>query len=316
MTSVSWLHSRKTERRAVLCFTYELPLPEGASEENLLIALWDEEASEGAGGWNTLEGGVVDKATHTICAPVSHFNSFAIMSYTRPATFVTSNLTITPATVEIGEETAIGVLIVNTGDLTGSYELILRIDNVVIVTEDVDLAGGTNQRVTFTTSNDIPGTYTIEVNGLLGTFTAKAPPVPVLPRPTASTRPAAFTTSGLIVSPTEIDIGESVTISVIVTNIGDLTDSYDVILKIDDAAVATKGIIRAGGNSKTVTFTVSEDEARSYEVEISGQNGEFTVLSPRSAISWPLIGGVIAAVAMIGLAIVLLVMQRKRNQQV
>jgi len=91
------------------------------------------------------------------------------------------------------------------------------------------------------TDEDAAGTYTVDINGLLGTFTVKTK--------------TAFTISDLTISPTEVDIGESVTISVLVTNTGDLTDSRRLTLKIDNVVVATRDVTLAGGASETVTFT-------------------------------------------------------------
>jgi len=63
------------EPSITLTFTYEEgSLPEGVSEENLVLAFYD----EAAGQWVELEC-VVDTATNTITAKVSHFTTFAII---------------------------------------------------------------------------------------------------------------------------------------------------------------------------------------------------------------------------------------------
>ena len=54
---------------------------------------------------------------------------------------------------------------------------------MVVATKDVTLDGGASQMVTFTTSKDVAGTYKVKADGLSGTFTVKAPPVPVPPKP-------------------------------------------------------------------------------------------------------------------------------------
>ena len=149
-------------------------IPEGVNEEDLVIAMWDEDAGE----WVILEGCTVDPVTHTVTAPVSHFTVFSIIAYTHPAAFTTSALSISPAEVDIGEEVAISVLVANTGDLTGSYEVTLKIEGEVVDTEEVTLVGGTSQTVTFTTTKDVAGSYSVTIDSLLDTFTVKAPPVP------------------------------------------------------------------------------------------------------------------------------------------
>jgi len=153
-----------------LIFTYDPSLiPEGVSEENLLLATWDESAGE----WVVLEGCTVDVDNHTISAPVSHFSTFAILAYTRPAALEVSDLTITPSEVNIGETVAIISLITNTGDLTGTYEVTLKINDAAVETKQVEVTGSAQQRVAFTLAKDAAGTYTVNVDGLSETFEVK-----------------------------------------------------------------------------------------------------------------------------------------------
>lgn len=108
----------------------------------------------------------------------------------QPATFTTTDLTVTPDEVDIGANVTISVSVANTGDLAGSHRVTLKIDNVVVSTKYVALAGGARQKVTFTTSKDVDGTYTVNVDGLAGTFVVKAAPLPLLP-PSPSPAPPA-----------------------------------------------------------------------------------------------------------------------------
>ena len=91
-----------------------------------------------------------------------------------PATFTVNSLEITPTEVDIGEEVTISVLVTNTGDATGSYEVTLKTDDVVIATEEViDLAGGASQKVTFTTASDSAGVLVVDVSGITGSFVVR-----------------------------------------------------------------------------------------------------------------------------------------------
>lgn len=90
-----------------------------------------------------------------------------------PAAFTVSNLSITPAKVDMGEEVTISVLVTNTGDLSGSYQASLNIDGVAVATEEVTLAGGASERVTFTMTQDVAGTYSVTIDGQSGTFDVK-----------------------------------------------------------------------------------------------------------------------------------------------
>jgi len=213
---------------------------------------------------------------------ISEENTFTTLG--TPATFTTSALSISPTEADSGESVTISVVVANTGDATGTYEATLELDNIAVATKEVTLAGGASQTVTFTRAEDVAGTYTVGVNGLTGIFTVKAP--------------AAFTTSTLDISPAEVNAGEDITISALVTNTGDLTGTYEVTLKINNVVVATESVTLAGGASEEVTFTTLKDVAGTYAVDLNGLPGTFVV---KAGLNWWLIGGIIAAIVAVGL---------------
>jgi len=120
---------------------------------------------------------VIDTVTYASAAsaaPVAPVNEAdEVVVEEAPAFFTASNLFITPTKVDMGEEVTINVLVSNTGDLSGSYEVILNIDGAAVATEEVTLAGGAGERVTFTTAQDIAGRYSVTIDGLSGTFDVK-----------------------------------------------------------------------------------------------------------------------------------------------
>ncbi|MFC1905015.1 CARDB domain-containing protein, partial [Chloroflexota bacterium] len=158
---------------------------EGVAEEDLVIVMWD--TSEGK--WVELEGCTVDTSTHTITAKVAHFTDFTILAHTKPAAFTIGDLSVTSQEVETGDEVTISVLVANTGNLKGGYKVSFKVKNVVIDTEDITLAGGASQEVTFTMSQDAAGSYTVDVNGLSGSFIVKEGVTPA-PTPTPALAPA------------------------------------------------------------------------------------------------------------------------------
>ena len=133
-----------------------------------------------------------------------------------------------------------------------------------------------------------------------------------------SIMPAAFSISDLSVSPSEVNIGETVTISLLVTNTGGKSGSYTVTLKINGVKEAEKSLTVAAGSSQAVSFNVTREEADTYAVTVDGLSGSFTVVAPLppavkpKPINWPLIGGIIAAVVVVGSLIFLLVIRRRR----
>jgi hypothetical protein len=99
----------------------------------------------------------------------------------KPASFSVGGLTITPKEVTAGSSVTIEVLVSNTGELSGTYDLTLKIDNTVEDTEKVALNGGNSQRVTFTVTKSTAKTYSVSINGQSSTFIVQPVPIPLPP---------------------------------------------------------------------------------------------------------------------------------------
>jgi uncharacterized repeat protein (TIGR02543 family) len=144
----------------------------------------------------------------------------------------------------------------------------------------------------------------------LSTFAVIAPlPVPL---------PASFTISSLSVSPTEAEIGETVTISVLVTNSGELEGSYALTLKLNRVVAEVKQVTMAGG-SQEVVFSTDRDEAGTYSVTVNGLEGSFTVLEAPilpiglpKAVIWVVMG--LAMAALVTSTIILPVFRMRRSR--
>jgi len=151
-------------------------IPSGLDEQDLLIAYYDEEVAE----WIELDS-VVDTLGNTVTAKVSHFTTFAILGYRvvpAPAAFTVSKLFISPAEVEIGQSVTISVIVTNTGGQPGTYKVVLKINGIVEATEEVTVSAGASKKVTFARAKDVAGSYSVEVDGLSGSFTVKEKPAP------------------------------------------------------------------------------------------------------------------------------------------
>lgn len=88
--------------------------------------------------------------------------------------------------------------------------------------------------------------------------------------------PTLFRVSDLTVNPAEVEVGNEVTISVVVTNIGE-GGSYTLELKVNQIVEDTKTITLDAGASTTVHFDITEEEAGTYDVEIGELRTEFNV---------------------------------------
>lgn len=127
----------------------------------------------------------------------------------------------------------------------------------------------------------------------LSTFGVIAPEPPPLP--------AIFDAGELKVYPAEADIGELVTLGVLLTNSGEAEGSYALTLTVNGVVVETKDVVMAGG-SQRVAFSVTGEEAGDYAVDINGLEGSFTVMKAPllpivlpAAVIWVILGLAIAA---------------------
>jgi hypothetical protein len=170
------------EPPALLALVYnEAQVPPGVNEEDLVIATRDETTGE----WVELEGSLVDPLANTITVPVGHLTTFTVMAYTAPPAFTISGLSISAAETGVGQGVAITVVVANSGNLAGSYEVILKINGEVEERREITLAGGASEVVTFNVSREAADVYVIDVNGLTGSFVVKEEAPPAL-TPTAS----------------------------------------------------------------------------------------------------------------------------------
>ena len=104
--------------------------------------------------------------------------------------------------------------------------------------------------------------------------------------PSLSPTPAEFELSEFAINPARMEVGEPVTISVIVQNTGELEGSYTLALKINGEIEQSAEVTLAGGESRKVSFTVVKNEPGTYAVAINGLKGQFIVLASMSSLAW------------------------------
>lgn len=162
-----------------------------------------------------------------------------------------------------------------------------------------------------------------------------------------SVTPAAFSLTLVDISPTEVAPGEKVNISVSVANNGGMEGSHTAVLKINGVKESEKRVTVAAGERQVVTFSLTREQAGTYNVMVDGLGGSFTVVTPAivpppapapapaptpapvpapapapapapeptptpaPAINWTLIASIIAATVVVGLIIFFMVRRRK-----
>ena len=104
--------------------------------------------------------------------------------------------------------------------------------------------------------------------------------------PVVTPLPATFETNALSISPNEINTGDTATIQATVTNSGDVSGTYTAVLKIDGNIASTKDLALTAGEAQNVVFSVSENTAGTYSVDVDGQTGTLTVKAASSSKSF------------------------------
>ena len=92
--------------------------------------------------------------------------------------------------------------------------------------------------------------------------------------------PAAFQTAGLSINPAELNPGQELTITAMVTNTGDIEGSYIAELKINDTTEQAMELVVVAGETQTLSFLVSKDTPGIYEVTLGELTGQFEVVEP------------------------------------
>ena len=140
---------------------------------------------------------------------------------------------------------------------------------------DEATAAGEMVSHTFTESGIYTSTLTVEDNRgakvsdicIIEVIERSLPPIP---------EPAVFVVSDLIINPTMVEPNDEVAISVLVTNIGEVSGTYDVIFDIEGQEVS-HSVTLAGDESTLVEFVYVPETEGIYTVEVEELIGTFEV---------------------------------------
>lgn len=88
---------------------------------------------------------------------------------------------------------------------------------------------------------------------------------------------ANFKCSALTISPDKVGTGETVNVSISVSNVGGAAGSCKLTLKVDGVFEATKEVTADAGATKEVSFSIVKDTAGTYIVDVNSITGSFVV---------------------------------------
>jgi len=134
------------------------------------------------------------------------------------AEFRVSKPVISPAEVQVGYPVTITCLVTNIGAEAGDYTVRMRGD--FVEDQTVTLQPGESQQVSFVVTPTVAKSYSVTVDGQTGTFRAVEVPV------------ADIRVEDLTITPSEVMVGEQVTISVTATNYGTAAGTKRIVITV------------------------------------------------------------------------------------
>jgi len=254
--------------------TYTDEEVEGLNESSLGIHYWMDDS------WHRCSNTGVDVEANKVWAYMLREETLgspilvggSLVPYVpEPAEFQFSTLIVEPEEVEPGEEVNISLRVTNIGEATGNRTITLDVgEGLITDVKTVTLAGGESETITFTVTPETEGVYSVTIEDLVGGFEAKITPL----------MPAEFVLSELEASPGDVSVGEEVTVTVNVANIGEVEGSHMVVLKVDGDEYEGFNVTLEPSASTVVSFTIVEDDPGSHGVGVGALTGTFNVLQP------------------------------------
>jgi hypothetical protein len=183
----------------------------------------------------------------------------------KPAEFQLSSLVVTPQEVLPDGEVTVTVDVANIGGLEGDYVCTLVVNDSERETQELTVDGGVTETVTFSfTPSYAGGRCDIEIGDLFAEI--------------RTLRPADIKVTSVSVSPYQVEVGSSVTITVELRNSGDVEGSETVTLEVDGEPVGTRSVTVDGTDTATIDFNVTENTIGRHYASVDGKGTSFTVL--------------------------------------
>jgi hypothetical protein len=183
-----------------------------------------------------------------------------------------SDLAINRTVAAVGEPIGITVKVTNKVAQTEPYSLTLLVNGSTVQTKTGQVDANQATNVLFEVVEQVEGTYQFSVGSLNGSFTITpaAPPA----------KPADFLVSKLIIDPDIAQPGMVVNVTATVSNMGEATGTYAVNFTVNGELKGTQTVELAGGESKTVSFSVTETAKGTYTIMVGNVTSSLSVQDP------------------------------------
>jgi len=130
------------------------------------------------------------------------------MSVTASEADVTvTELTLSPESVEVGENVTITATVENTGNTTETVQIVFKINGEEVKSVNVTVEANATEMVECMVAEEEAGTYEVTVDGASASFTVTTPPTPTpspIPTPTLTPTPSPTPIPGVTPAPTPV----------------------------------------------------------------------------------------------------------------
>lgn len=103
----------------------------------------------------------------------------------------------------------------------------------------------------------------------------------------------------MVVTPDRVEPGDEVKISINISNAGTSERSKSLTLAIDGGVIERRNVTLAGGETRTVTFTITREEAGTYDVRVDRLTGSFEVEEPQKKFPTTMAMAIVAIIALV-----------------
>ncbi len=142
---------------------------ESVDSKQLLLAPYGGEVIEFV--WSTQEPGTYHLEIWSGTQEEEKFNQTVVIL--KPTEFIYSDFIVDPQEIFVGEEVNISITVTNIGEVEGTKDVELIVDEEVVDIFQLTLVGGENETVRFTWSEEEPGEYIVEIEQFNETVTVK-----------------------------------------------------------------------------------------------------------------------------------------------
>jgi hypothetical protein len=180
--------------------------------------------------------------------------------------FIVNNLQIFPNITIPRQTITISIVIENLNNTVIYDSVILKWDNGESLSKSFKLNPFESKTITWEISEDETGIYNISIEDLIGFYKI-------------SDKIAWFKISDLDIQSKEIEIDEITNISIIVENIGYVSDYYNLEFYVNNLLEQTKNIIIGIGEKKNISFQFQKSDIGNYDIEINNLKDEIEVVN-------------------------------------